>query len=190
MNIWSFECLPTAHSFSQRMRSDWPLMHCVSDDSLRDEIFCTSTIWHAFGALLILKMYNVPMYCMLTCRRRAHRGYQRIEFENSNIFEYSNEQVDEWGIFECSKTAHSLTTLVCWQLKKSCCVLSLFWALAAAACGAATASPNLLLEQGRGKPTSSTTPCLKCNFIRKKIVKKYCQNHNFTCGEAMQVNGS
>ena len=31
---------------------------------------------------------------------------------HSNTFEYSNDQVNKWGQFECSETAHSLTTLL------------------------------------------------------------------------------
>ena len=35
----------------------------------------------------------------------------RLGLSHSNIFEYSNVQMDEWGIFECLKTAHSLQAL-------------------------------------------------------------------------------
>ena len=42
-----------------------------------------------------------------------------LDHPHSNIFEYSNEQLDEWGIFECAKTAHSLTTLAKTQSSRS-----------------------------------------------------------------------
>ena len=106
MNICSFECCTCDirssfveaiehNSWAQSYEISWnPLK--MSKVHLKYHIYtlnsATFPLFESPESIIDAKLYYIAKY--------------------SNIFEYSNDQANEWGIFECFNIAHSLETLL------------------------------------------------------------------------------